>query len=65
MEISEMCKTEGGGPMMVQNDLSQKLSRERGRLESRLEDIKQAEELLEKNPTLKDLFNVVARIRHL
>ena len=61
--MEEMCKAEIG--CITQNSLSDKLSRERQRLESRLADIKKAEDLLSTNPTLKELFDVVARIGHI
>ncbi len=57
--------TASGGSMINQNSLSTKLSRERERLESRLGEIKKAEEMLDANPTLKELFDVIARIGHL
>ena len=63
--MNDVERCEGSVSMINQNSLSQKLSRERERLESRLADVKKAEKMLEANPTLKDLFNVVVRIGHL
>jgi hypothetical protein len=65
IKMDEMCRTEGGDPMINLNSLSQKLSRERGRIESRLAEIKKAEDLLNSEPKLKDLFDAIARIGHL
>ena len=65
MTMEKLAQYEGGSPMINQNSLSQKLSRERERLENRLAEIKKAEEMLAANPTLKYLFDVIARIGHL
>lgn len=64
MAQAEMAICEGGS-LIQQNSLSQKLSRERERLESRLAEIKKAEEMLNAEPKLKDLFDTIARIGHL
>ncbi len=45
-------------------DLSSKFKADRENLEQKLADIRRAEELLDGNPELKELFDVISRIGH-
>lgn len=49
----------------VNNTLTSKLSRKKDRLENELALIKRAQEILDKNPDLKELFDIVAQVRGL
>ncbi len=63
MSTNECC--DSGALVEVNNTLTTKLSRRRKRLESELVIITRAEELLDENPTLKELFDIVAQVRGL
>ena len=61
MPTNEMA--EGTLMAEVNNTLTMRLSRRRERLENELNLIVKAQQLLDKNPELKELFDIVAQVR--
>lgn len=45
--------------------LTERLRHQATALESQLDDIKRAQQLLDENPKLRELFDVVVRVRHI
>ncbi len=58
--MDEMACVQGSSVDLSQS-LSVKLTRQRQRLEAQLADIQQAEAILDKNPKMKELFDIVTR----
>lgn len=63
--MDAQCETaiESGG--IRESSLSQKLTSRRNQLQTELADVKRAEELLARNPELKELFDVISRVRRI
>lgn len=47
----------------TQSTMSSRLSSKREKLETELEKIKRAEAILDENPKLKELFNIISQVR--
>jgi hypothetical protein len=63
MATSEACETGMALGSPAQSTMSSRLSSRREQLESELEKIKKAEAILDENPKLKELFNIVSQVR--
>ena len=63
MENAQCTGIVGQADMDINNTLTTKLERRRERLKSELALVNRAEALLNENPTLKELFDIVAQVR--
>ncbi len=64
--MDDCCEPSTGallGTNALNPTLSDKLKTKREGLEAELADIKVAEKILDENPNLKELFNLVSRVR--
>jgi hypothetical protein len=63
MPTDEMCEPAGAMMECRRPTLSDNLAQKEDRLKRDLSDVTRARELLEKNPELRELFDIVTRVR--